>query len=572
MTTAQISAERDPGALLRGDRIYAALRWLLLSAIGAYGVASRDLRLWPPDVWNAASLAFWGLLLWTLIATVLVFMPALRNLRPWLHAGDLLGFAGLAYAATDSQIAYEILVFLPLVAGGLRASRRELIPLSLLAGIVGVLIQLNPADRGLVTSLGRFVTFAAIPWLVHLLSEQWIADNRRFVRAAEQQATAALSHAEQYRERMRALYEAAITLSATSSAQSVLDAMLNECAKLVPYRASAVLLPTEVRDEVGVSAGRNLLPPELQTRFLVGAGTLGTLLRGGSGGVLPESNKSELSPLPSLMACRSILLLPLRAARRTYGVLIVGSDNDQFTSEQMEMVNTLAGYSIVALQNARLTSDLRDERATLLDRESEMRRRLNRDLHDGPAQSLAAITMNLEFIKRLLEREPDRVPDELNKIIRLAQRSNHEVRTLLFELRPMTLEAQGLVATLKRYFERFADSPTKLVLESSEIEPLDRNVQTILFNIAQEAVNNAFKHAQAHTIRIRLNRTIDQVTMRIEDDGRGFDLDKIRENYEERGSFGLLNIEERARLVNGTAELRSAPNKGTSVDVQIPLE
>jgi signal transduction histidine kinase len=97
-------------------------------------------------------------------------------------------------------------------------------------------------------------------------------------------------------------------------------------------------------------------------------------------------------------------------------------------------------------------------------------------------------------------------------------------------------------------------------------------VQTILFNIAQEAVNNAFKHAQAHTIRIRLNRTIDQVTMRIEDDGRGFDLDKIRENYDERGSFGLLNIEERARLVNGTAELRSAPNKGTSVDVQIPLE
>lgn len=570
MTTAPVSAERDNSALLRGDRIYAALRWLLLSAIGAYGTATGDLRLWPPDAWNAASLAFWGLFLWTLIASVLVFLSALRNIRPWLHTGDLLGFAGLAYAAADTQIAFEILVFLPLIAGGLRMSRRELIPLSLLAGILGLLIQINQANATLISSVGRFVTFAAIPWLVHLLSEQWITDNRRFVRAAEQQAAAALDHAEQYRERMRALYEAAVTLSATASAQSVLDAMLNECAKLVPYRASAVLLPTDARDEVGVSAGRNLIPSEMQTRFLVGAGTLGTLLRGGTGGVLPESNKAELSPLPSLMACRTVLILPLRAARRTYGVLIVGSDADQFTAEQMEMVNTLSGYSIVALQNARLTSDLRDERATLLDRESEMRRRLNRDLHDGPAQSLAAITMNLEFIKRLIEREPDRVLDELNKVIRLAQRSNHEVRTLLFELRPMTLEAQGLVATLKRYFERFADSPTKIVIDSADIEPLDRNIQTILFNIAQEAVNNAFKHAQAHTIRIRLIRTNDLVTMRIEDDGLGFDLAKVRENYEERGSFGLLNIEERARLVNGTAELRSAPGKGTSVDVQIP--
>lgn len=568
MTTAQISAEQDPGTLLRGDRMYAALRWLILSAIGSYGVATRDFRLWPPDVWNVASLAFWGLAFWTLIATVLVVMPTLRT-RFWLHAGDLLGFAGLAYAAPDTQVVYAILVFPPLVVGGLRASRRELVPLSLLAGIVGALIQFSPTDQSQISSLGRFVIFAAIPWLVHLLSEQWIADNRRLVRAAEDQASAALAHAEQYRERMRALYEAAITLSATSSAQSVLDAMLNACAKLVPYRASAVLLPMEARDEVGVSAGHNLLPSELQTRFLVGGGLLGTLLRGGNGGVLPESTKAELSPLPSLMGCRSILLLPLRAARRTYGVLIVGSDEKQFTSEQMEMVNTLAGYSIVALQNARLTSDLRDERATLLDRESEMRRRLNRDLHDGPAQALAAITMNLEFIKHLLEREPERVPDELNKVIRLAQRSNHEVRTLLFELHPMTLEAQGLVATLRRYVERFADSPTKLILESSEIEPLDCNVQTILFTIAQEAVNNAFKHAQAHTILIRLNRTNDQVTMRIEDDGRGFDLEKIREK---RGSFGLLTIKERARLVNGTVQLRSAPDTGTSVDVQIPLE
>jgi len=565
----QSSEARDMSPILRGDRILGALRWILISAVGAYGLAFDRFSLWPPE---RANLAFWGFLLWTLVATTLLMMPTLRHLRSWLVIGDLLGFASLTFADPQRPNAYEALVFIPLIAAGLRLRRAELVPVSVLAAIVAVVLQFDQSGRDVVAGLARVITFAAIPWLVHLLSEQWSADNRQFVRNAEQQTLTALSHAEEYRERMRALYEAAVTLGATANAPSVLDAMLNECAKLVPYRACAILLPTEVRDEVGVAAGRNLLSSELQMRFTVGAGALGPLLRGGSGGVLPAANKTEFSPLPSLLACQTLLLLPLRAARRTYGVLVIGSDADQFTAEQMEMVTTLTGYSIVAFQNARLSAELREERAGILERESEMRRKLNRDLHDGPAQALAAITMNLEFINRLHEREPERVPSEMQKVIKLAQRSNHEVRTLLFELRPMTLEAQGLVATLQRYFERFADSPTRLILQNNEIEPLDRNVQTILFHLVQEAVNNAMKHAQATVVTIHLHRTEGEVTLRVEDDGNGFDLEKVRENYEDRGSFGLLNIEERAKLVDGTAEIRSAPGKGTSVDVRIPID
>lgn len=565
----QPSAERDTSPILRGDRILGALRWILISAVGAYGLAFDRFSLWPLE---RANLAFWGFLIWTLVATALLIMPTVRNQRTWLVIGDLLGFAGLTFADPQRPNAYEALVFLPLIAAGLRLRRAELVPVSVLAAIVAAVLQFDQSGRDVVTGLARVITFAAIPWLVHLLSEQWSADNRQFVRNAEQQTLTALSHAEEYRERMRALYEAAVTLGATANAPSVLDAMLNECAKLVPYRACAILLPTEVRDEVGVAAGRNLLSSELQMRFTVGAGTLGTLLRGGSGGVLPIANHTEFSPLPSLLACRTLLLLPLRAARRTYGVLVIGSDAEQFTAEQMEMVSALAGYSIVAFQNARLSADLCEQRTGLLERESELRRKLNRDLHDGPAQALAAITMNLQFINRLHEREPERVPSEMQKVIKLAQRANHEVRTLLFELRPMMLEAQGIVATLQRYFERFADSPTRLILQNNEIEPLERNVQTILFHLIQESVNNAMKHAQATVVTVHLQRTEGEVTLRVEDDGKGFDIEKVRENYEDRGSFGLLNIEERAKLVNGTAEIRSAPGKGTSVDVRIPID
>jgi signal transduction histidine kinase len=127
------------------------------------------------------------------------------------------------------------------------------------------------------------------------------------------------------------------------------------------------------------------------------------------------------------------------------------------------------------------------------------------------------------------------------------------------------------VAAFQHYFERYADHPAKIVLEHGDVSMLDRNVQSTFLSLTQEAVNNAIKHAQATTIRVRVSHTVDQAMLRIEDDGIGFDLAAIRANYETRGSFGLLNIEERARLVNGTAELRSAPGHGTSIEVRVPL-
>jgi signal transduction histidine kinase len=265
------------------------------------------------------------------------------------------------------------------------------------------------------------------------------------------------------------------------------------------------------------------------------------------------------------------MLLPLRSGQRFVGALLLGTDVERFTAEQMDVLSTIAGYTMFAVQNLRLRNDLQDTRTGMMDRERDMRRQLNRDLHDGPAQALAAITLNLEFIKRLQQYEPARVQEELQKVIDMARRANHDVRTLLFELRSVTLETQGLVAAFQHYFERYADHPAKIVLEHGDVSMLDRNVQSTFLSLTQEAVNNAIKHAQATTIRVRVSHTVDQAMLRIEDDGIGFDLAAIRANYETRGSFGLLNIEERARLVNGTAELRSAPGHGTSIEVRVPL-
>jgi len=282
----------------------------------------------------------------------------------------------------------------------------------------------------------------------------------------------------------------------------------------------------------------------------------------------------ELMLFTSLQRCHTACLLPLRFGLTAYGTMVFARERDgAFTDEEVEKLAALASYALVALQNAQLIYDLQQERTKLLSKEEEVRHQLARDLHDGPAQALAAITMNVEFIKRLLDRDPQRVLPELDKLGQLAKRTTHEVRTMLFELRPLALETQGLDVTLQQYFERFRDNPTNIILEADKIDAhLDTKVEGTLFNIIQEAVNNALKHAKAQHIWVRLIQTPTTLETIIEDDGRGFDVEKVRASYDQRGSFGLLNIEERASLMGGVAEVTSTPGKGTMWKVIVPLQ
>jgi signal transduction histidine kinase len=186
---------------------------------------------------------------------------------------------------------------------------------------------------------------------------------------------------------------------------------------------------------------------------------------------------------------------------------------------------------------------------------------------------VAAITMNIEFVKRLLERDPPRVLQELTKMGELARRTTYDIRTLLFELRPLSLDSQGLVTTLREYTGRFKDGATSVVLEEAIGDVrLDAKRENTVFNIIQEATNNALKHAEAKHIWIRLARQGDELMATVQDDGKGFDLQAVRKNYNQRGSFGLLNIDERARMVGGSAEMTSAPGAGTTVRVIVPID
>jgi signal transduction histidine kinase len=572
--------------MLSGDRFYIAARWAILVLLALIASLLARQPIWPLALpMNPIFQLVWAYALFNLLASLALFVPPLGGLLNLAFLVDIVFISLFTYFSKDPRDLFYPLYLLPLVSAAFRLRPSA----SLLTGVVAaaayitayLLARIGP-DNGtppndtlsLVGLLLRAIALVCIPWLTSGLAERWTSSNRLSVALAERKHQDALGEANAYRDQMRSLYEVAYTLSTTMNYQSVLDAALSESRKLVPYTCGMVLLSTGSPDELYVAAEAGLSALDKQQHIQLDLGRIGQALRSGDPCIVEDvSAEPELRTITALARCHSACLVPLRAALRTYGLLLIASDRAHaYQQEQLGMVIALANYAIIALHNAQLVYDLRQERSKLLSKEEEVRHQLARDLHDGPAQSLAAITMNVEFIKRLLERDPPRVISELDKLGALAKRTTHEVRTMLFELRPLALETQGLDTTLRQYLERFQGNGPEIIIESNEISAsLDTKTEGTLFNIIQESINNSLKYAKAEHIWVRLKQTPTTLEVTVQDDGRGFDLQKVLESYDKRGSFGLLNIEERAKLIGGTSELTSAAGHGTTVRVTVPL-
>jgi len=242
--------------------------------------------------------------------------------------------------------------------------------------------------------------------------------------------------------------------------------------------------------------------------------------------------------------------------------------------EGLELLDAIAQQAIVALQNAKLYSQLEQEKQRMIEMQEEARNKLARDLHDGPAQSIGAIAMRVNFARRLVTREPKSASDELYKIEELARRTSKEIRQMLFTLRPLILESEGLSAALQDLANKVQETHHQQVLVEADPkveEQMEVGKQGVVFFIVEEAVNNARKHAKAEHIRIRLRKRGEMALLEIQDDGVGFDVQSVEEDYQRRGSLGMINLQERAEMVNGVLRIDSTPGRGTNVTVSIPL-
>jgi signal transduction histidine kinase len=283
---------------------------------------------------------------------------------------------------------------------------------------------------------------------------------------------------------------------------------------------------------------------------------------------------------------RSLICIPLVAKSDLIGVIqVLNKATDvPFDEDDLSLLSSFAAQSATAIENARLYQDLKRERDRIIAIEEDVRKQLARNLHDGPAQLLASMIVNIDFVRKLLIYEPDKVPEELDNLVPLAQKALHQVRTLLFDLRPVILETQGLGPALESYVQRQqeADSPARPRPEGRSLTyhlqirdftgRLVPAAERAVFSIVQEAVGNVRKHARAQNVWITLANNGGQLLVQVRDDGQGFDVEKTMREYDARGSLGMLNIEERSQALGGRLSVRSRQGQGTTISLTVPLQ
>jgi len=205
----------------------------------------------------------------------------------------------------------------------------------------------------------------------------------------------------------------------------------------------------------------------------------------------------------------------------------------------------------------------------LVDVQESERRNLARELHDRVGQSLTAMRINMELIRtRAAEHGDADVRARAEDSIQLVESTFKAVQDVMYDLRPPMLDEYGLVPSLKWYARQFTErTGIQVEVRGPDDCPCDADVETALFRIAQEALTNVARHAQAASVRIELRETPDEIVFTMEDDGTGFNPERDRPA---RTGYGLITMRERAAAVKGTLETKSERGRGTRITVKIP--
>lgn len=257
----------------------------------------------------------------------------------------------------------------------------------------------------------------------------------------------------------------------------------------------------------------------------------------------------------------TVLIVPLIFGGRALGAISVYYLPEQEpTEEQTIFLGAVADQTAVVVENARLFAAAQGKAAL------EERQRLARELHDSISQALYGIALGAKTARTWLDRDPGRVAVPLDYVLSLADAGMAEMRALIFELRPESLESEGLMIALEKQAASVGARHGIEVHASLCDEPeVSLKVKEALFRIAQEAVHNAVKHARATTIGLSLEAGVEAIELEVSDDGSGFDP-----SGDFPGHLGLRSMRERAECHGGTLEVKSVLGRGTLIRVRIP--
>jgi len=379
--------------------------------------------------------------------------------------------------------------------------------------------------------------------------------------------------------RMAEVLRSIADLSGQSDPGAILDRALDVCARALRAESpgdrlvSAVLLPGAAG--LQIAAARRLSLADRRAVLNPQAGILADVLRGPARRALRNPRlDDDVDRLESLRGCASALAIPLNAPQGR-GALLFGHPRPAYFDDERAAVLQAVGLQLEAvLRTALRCRDLAAEKERLTDLEEEARKRMARDLHDGPTQVMASIAMRANFARRLMQRDRKAASEELVHLEEMARQTTKDIRQMLFTLRPLILESHGLVAALAQLADKVHDTHGANVLVEAAPEAadgVDPALQGVAFYVAEEALNNARKHAAAAHIWLRLDRRGGVLILGVRDDGVGFNVGAVDATYAQRGSLGRVNMRERAELVGGSLRVESAEGRGTLVTLTLPV-
>jgi len=361
-------------------------------------------------------------------------------------------------------------------------------------------------------------------------------------------------------------------LSHPLDVERVLESALETLAELLHLETGWAWLWTESTATARLAAARNLPPGLVKHPELMDGGcyclwtyAAGDLRGAANVNVVRCSRLAKLVAESRELQCHASV--PLYVDDRRLGILNVASaDWRELSTDELNLLSTVGALVSLALERTRLA-----ERGAAL-AAAEERNRIARDIHDTIAQSLAAIAMQLESADALLETpNPPRAAETVRRALALTRSALEEARHSVTDLRSPPLAGRGLIGALRDLPTELEESlaePVPITIEHEGIRaPIPSAVEVGLYHIVREALANVLRHARATAASVRVTQSDGRLRVRIVDDGIGFDVARLPARR-----FGLLGMSERARLLGGELSITSAPDAGTIVDVDVPLD
>ncbi|MGB9880758.1 MAG: GAF domain-containing protein, partial [Anaerolineae bacterium] len=384
-----------------------------------------------------------------------------------------------------------------------------------------------------------------------------------------------------------ALNRISSAVSGLSHLDEILNVALDTVLEIIHGTIGGILLVDKKTQTLQYRVQRGLSAKFVEEMQLqVGEGIAGTVAKTGESILVKDISQDPRTArleLVSAEGLKGFISVPLKAKNEVVGVMNIASHMPgQFAKEDMYLLESI-GYQLgTAIEQARLYERLRNASERYqkllqhaLTAQEEERKRIARELHDGTSQMLTGLALNLQAAMDLAEMNgihDERIEERLKKAHALAVQTSIEVTKLINDLRPTLLDSLGLAPAIQRYAETWLQPKgINTSLRTRGHERLPSEVEVALFRITQEAINNIMKHSEAKNVLIDLECDGEKCVLRIEDDGKGFDVQEITKVEKTGRGVGLFGMKERVTLVGGSCTVQSQPGKGTVIISEVPL-